>query len=309
MSTTTSMSSCKIERREKLGYGEFVREYLKPNRPVIVANALNQWKANGTWTPRFFRDHFGDKSVHIDREYRLSEYIDLVEASTPERPAPYLFHLFVDENFPELLGDFHPLPVHLKPNWLGQKFLPGNVGRRIADHHRPGVFIGGVASTCARLHYDFQYHSFSFQLYGRKRFWLYPPEQSPFMYADSKDKCLSRITNLEQPDLVSYPLFAKASAYTCNLEAGEFIFVPSGWWHSTRMLSVSISISINTANASNWSAVVREIHSELRPRHPLLAGPFAAYMRLVGLWKGCCDQLRPVDSALHSDPRPSGGQN
>jgi hypothetical protein len=279
-----------IERRENLAYDDFVRSYLRPHRPVVITGALKDWQANGGWTPKFFRERYGDKVVHIDRDYRLAEYIDLVEASTPERPAPYLFHLFIDENFPELLKDFQPWPPHLKPNWLGQKFLPGKVGQRIADHDRPGVFIGGLAATCARLHYDFQYHSFSFQLYGRKRFWLYPPEQTPLMYADPANKCLSMVKNVEAPDLESHPLFAKASAQVCDLEAGEFIFIPGGWWHSTRMLSVSISISVNTANASNWPAVVRELHLELKPRHPLLAGPFAVYMRAIGVWKGQRDR-------------------
>ena len=292
MDITTSRSAVThIERRDNLGYREFVSNYLRPHKPVVISGALTQWRANGGWTPQFFREQYRDKIVHIDRDYRLAEYIDLIEASTRERPAPYLFHLFVDENFPELLNDLQPWPPHLQPNWLGQKFLPGNVGRRIADHHRPGVFIGGLASTCARLHYDFQYHSFSFQLFGRKRFWLYPPEQTSLMYAEPGNKCLSLVKNVEAPDLELYPLFANASAQICELEAGDFVFIPGGWWHTTRLLSVSISLSVNTANASNWPAVVRELHSELKPRHPVLAAPFAMYMRGVGVFKALKDRF------------------
>lgn len=300
---TNNQTSQPIERRDNLGYFNFVSEYLRPNRPVIITNGLNAWRAKDRWTPDFFRKTYGDKVVHIDRDYRLADYINLVEASTPERPAPYLFHLFIDENFPELLDDIHPLPIHLAPNWLGQKFLPGKVGHRIADHHRPGVFIGGLASKCAKLHYDFNYHSFSFQLFGRKRFWLYSPDQTPLMYADPDNKCLSQVVNLEQPDLAKQPLFAKARAFTCDLEAGEFIFVPAGWWHSTRMLSVSISVSINTANSSNWPDVVRELYVELKPRHKWLARPFAGYMRLVGAGKGLRDRMRSEQSLANSDRR------
>ncbi len=295
--TKSAANNLVIERRDNLDYQEFVRDYLRPHRPVVITNGLKHWQANGNWTPKFFKERFGDKIVRIDREYRLAEYIELVEASTPEKPAPYLFHLFIDENFPELLNDVHPLPVHLAPNWLGQKFLPGKVGARIADHHRAGVFIGGVASKCAKLHYDFMYHSFSFQLYGRKRFWVYPPEQTNLMYADPANKCLSQVANIEKPDLEKHPLFANATAMTCDLDAGEYIFIPGGWWHSTRMLSVSVSVSINTANASNWPAVVRELHAELKPRHRYLSGPFALYMRMVGAWKGLRDRMTHVATA------------
>jgi hypothetical protein len=280
-----------IERRSRLGNAEFRENYLKPHIPVIVTDAIDHWSATKTWTPDFFRTRFGDRLVRVDRQYRLAEYIDLVEQSSPDRPAPYLFHLFLDENFPELLGDFQPWPEYLTPNWLGTNFLPGAVGRRIADHDRPGVFIGGRASTCANLHYDFQYHSFSFQLFGTKRFWLYPTDQTPSMYPDPANKCLSLVKNVEKPDLARFPMFAQASPWMCDLAPGEMIFIPGGWWHTTRMLSTSISISVNTANATNWPAVVRELHSELRPRHPVLASPFAAYMRLVGSWKGRKDGI------------------
>lgn len=292
MSSESSQDNvCEIERRDRLSYDEFVREYLYPHRPVIIKDGLEQWSANGKWTPEFFRSRFGDKTVRIDREYRLREYIDLVEASTPDKPAPYLFHLHLDEHFPELLADFSPLPKYLTPNWLGQKFLPGNVGKRIADHDRPGVFIGGVASSCARLHYDYQYHSFSFQLFGRKRFWLYPAAQTKYMYPEVDEPCLSQIRNVERPDLAGFPEFVHATPQTCELQAGEFIFIPGGFWHTTRMLSVSISISINTANASNWPAVVRQLRTELMKTHPVMAAPFAVFLRSVGAWKALRDSL------------------
>lgn len=284
--TPITLETNAIPRRSDLSYSEFVQSYLTPHQPVIIADGLKHWRANGKWTPDFFRQNYGDKIVHVDRDYRLSEYIDMAEASCDERPAPYLFHLQIDENFPELLPDIQPLPKHMLPNWLGQKFLPGKVGRRIADHNRPGVFIGGRASGSARLHYDFQYHSFSFQLFGSKKFWLYPSEQTPLMYVDPENKCLSMVRGVEAPDLQKYPRFAEARPITCVLEPGEFIFIPGGWWHTTRILELSISVSINTANSSNWAAVVRELHAELKPRHKWTAGPFAAYMRIVGWKKG-----------------------
>jgi len=47
--------SDQIERRENLSNEEFMKEYVYANRPVIVTDALRQWKAVGRWTPEFFR--------------------------------------------------------------------------------------------------------------------------------------------------------------------------------------------------------------------------------------------------------------
>jgi ribosomal protein L16 Arg81 hydroxylase len=54
-------------------------------------------------------------------------------------------------------------------------------------------------------------------------------------------------------DLEKYPLFAKAQPAVFVLEPGETLFIPSGWWHTTQMLSPSISLSCNVGNATNWA--------------------------------------------------------
>jgi hypothetical protein len=40
-----------IERRGDLDYAEFVECFLKAHRPVIIENALREWRAVGRWTP------------------------------------------------------------------------------------------------------------------------------------------------------------------------------------------------------------------------------------------------------------------
>lgn len=44
-----------IERRDAgdLPYTTFVKEFLVPNRPVIVSNAASHWRALQMWTPDY----------------------------------------------------------------------------------------------------------------------------------------------------------------------------------------------------------------------------------------------------------------
>jgi hypothetical protein len=55
-----------VERRSNLSHEEFRREYLVPNKPVVVTDAIRQWKALSRWTPEFFRREFGDMKFVID---------------------------------------------------------------------------------------------------------------------------------------------------------------------------------------------------------------------------------------------------
>jgi ribosomal protein L16 Arg81 hydroxylase len=64
---------------------------------------------------------------------------------------------------------------------------------------------------------------------------------------------LSPIRDVVNPDLEKYPLFAEARCTTFVLEPGEMLFVPSRWWHTAKMLTESVTLSINTLNKSNWA--------------------------------------------------------
>src|SRR5581483_9132798 len=83
--------------------------------------------------------------------------------------------------------------------------------------------------------------------------------QEPYLYpgaGSAKNK--SRVNDIEHPDLEQFPLFAKATPIRCSLHPGETLFVPAGWWHTARMLSPSITISANTANATNWAQFTQD---------------------------------------------------
>ena len=108
------------------------------------------------------------------------------------------------------------------------------------------------------LHYDGAgTHAFLMQIYGRKKFVIYPPDQERYLYPSPQKQNLSMINNVDKPDLDRFPLFAKATPITFVLEPGELLFIPSHWWHTTQMLTPSISVSINTVNQSNWHELVK----------------------------------------------------
>ena len=55
-----------IVRVEKLSYESFAAEYLYPNVPVIVTDALTRWQAMKRWTPEFFKTEFGDMRFQLE---------------------------------------------------------------------------------------------------------------------------------------------------------------------------------------------------------------------------------------------------
>lgn len=279
-----------MERRVGLSYEEFSREYLQPLRPVVLTDATRQWRALTRWTPDFFRREFDSREINVwrDRRYTVSELIDLVESSSPEKPAPYLRNEYLADVFPELLGDVEPVPPPMSRNWLCGNFHSAQLDTLLNRCTLPEIYIGGAGGGFPFLHYDLYHtHAFLNQIYGRKLFVIYSPQQTGFLYPNPEIPNQSMV-DIASPDFTKHPLFAKAVPIKFVLEPGETIFVPAGWWHTTRMLSASITVSVNHASESNWTNVVHDVQQSLRqsPNRATrwAAGPIAAYLHGIGLF-------------------------
>ena len=97
------------------------------------------------------------------------------------------------------------------------------------------------------------------QVYGRKQYWAWAPDQSDYMYPEDGFVNLSKLRDVEHPDFNTFPLFRKAKGSQFHLDPGEMLFVPSRWWHTAKMTEPSITLSINTVNRSNWSGFAEDM--------------------------------------------------
>ena len=255
--TAQKNSTQSIPTVERLSYRDFANDFLYPNRPVVIKDALECWDAVGKWTPTFFRASYPGKKLSIEgKEYSMEQFVDLVEQSRPGQIAPYYRNEQVRQVFPELMPDLLPTPSYILPNWL-RRPLPPAQGRDAE------IYIGGAGGGFPFLHYDANsIHAFLGQIYGEKEAILYSPDDTPYVYAKAdvpRRRHHSWITDVENPDLERFPLFAKATAWRGSLGPGSLLFIPSRWWHTARMLTPSITVSYNVANGSNWENVSDEI--------------------------------------------------
>jgi len=272
------------------------------NKPVIVTDALRQWRALSRWTPEFFKEEFGDMRFSMsrvgpgqarddetgDEEYTMARFIDRVLESTEEDPAPYFHNRILADLFPSLRQDIEPLPEYFQPNWLPERYLVGYVGKVLNRGAAIELYVGGKGGSFQVLHYDGAgTHAFLMQVYGRKQFTVYPPEQEPYLYPSPEKQNSSMVNSVDTPDLERFPLFAKAVPTTFVLEPGELLFVPSHWWHTTTMLTPSITLSINTLNQSNWHELIAFVATR---RGPLVSLASRLYLTGAGAWRAWRDR-------------------
>jgi len=273
--------STSIDRQDWATLGErgFRSRYLLPLQPVIVTGAIGHWKAMGKWTPDFFRQQYATRIVKIDdRQWPLGELIDRIEASSPQNPAPYLRNELLTRWPAELQADITPMPGCALPNWLEHWAFPSRDRQTFVE-----LYIGGAGARFPVLHYDgLHTHAFLMQLYGEKEYFALAPDQAQFLYPRESQPNVSNIDDVEHPDPQRFPLSGQARGIRFRLLAGETLFVPAGWWHTARILSTSITVSINGANTSNWAAFTRDYCAQIGCHSRLKAALLLPYMTMLG---------------------------
>lgn len=221
---------------------EFQEKYMKPQRPVIVKHFYGEdAPMYKKWTFDYFKSKLGNVEVGIydaegekrqdDRSYKGSdnkmkfgEYLDMVQAGPTTRRL-FLFNVF--KHKPDLFDDFE---------------FP-DVADRVLKK-LPFAFFGGQGAV-TRIHRDMDNSNvYLTELHGRKRVVLFDPKYSDMLYRYPFGTHTS--IDINHPDYDKYPALAKVKGYDCIIEAGDTIFMPSGWWHHIEYQTAGIGFSMRS---------------------------------------------------------------
>ncbi|WP_343073309.1 cupin-like domain-containing protein [Pyxidicoccus fallax] len=245
----------RVERRRHLPPEEFFERYYLRNRPVIVEGLLEDWPALSRWTPEWLAERFGDEPVEVmagresdgDPDFnaeRLRRTLPLRELIARMREGRETNDVYLVARNSLLLREaFRPLLADLRAP-------VGYIHPDIATPDSVHLWFG-PAGTLSNLHHD-HLNVFFCQVLGRKRFWLAPSWETPWLY---NDRGLYSAVDIRAPDLERFPDFARATVHTCEVGPGDALLIPVGWWHAVKALDVSLSVTF-----VNFDAAARNTH-------------------------------------------------
>ncbi|MBI4817208.1 MAG: cupin-like domain-containing protein [Deltaproteobacteria bacterium] len=261
----------RIAVRPGLAYLPYVFQHLVPRVPVIVPGASAEIPAVKTWTFESLRARVGDRVVRVDvsgqvEQWAVREFIDSLRGSAESgrevleggtggdrRNPPYLRNSSLVEFFPELIPEV-PLPIYCYPNWLESealaKYIPP-VWTYWAE-----LFLSCAGTRFPRVHVDSSMtHAWVIGVMGRKKFWAWPPRRGQPNYSiHSEEQQAERGLDCIGRDLEGF--FEHSRPFTGELGPGDFLFLPTGWWHTAESLTEAISLSGNFVNETNWAEFV-----------------------------------------------------
>jgi histone arginine demethylase JMJD6 len=282
VSNGTEVRTRCVPRRDHLSVREFRNRYLVPAVPVILGDAMQNCERLTRWTPEFFAERFGGRVIFVSGNLHqnffkitVKAYIahcHAIQEALQPALAPMLLYahsLLLSKTFPELLEEFK-IPSYFLPNWLRRWPVNHLLDDWFCTAERSAtvLFIGPPGAGLGVLHQDrYMTHSWISGVYGHKRVWLASPDQSQFLYPKPGNPHQSLVRNMASPDLVRFPKFAQAEIYLADIFPGDTLLIPAGWWHFAECMTISISLSANFVNDTNFSKFKTDVMSRKLLRH------------------------------------------
>ncbi|QED38284.1 cupin-like domain-containing protein [Antarcticibacterium arcticum] len=234
-----------IPRVKGISKESFLKDYFRPQLPVVFEDLSADWPATQKWNFEYFREKAGDivvplydgkpakghqKSHGPAMKIKMRDYIDILKKG-PTDLRMFFFNLL--QNVPELVEDFR------YPD-LGVKFFK----------KLPVLFVGGEGGKVV-MHYDMDLaNNFHFNFAGEKRVILYPPEETKYLYKVPYSIVSMEIIDMDKPDFDKYPALAMAKGYEVTLKHGEALYIPSQWWHFIKYESPCLSLTLRSLPTS-----------------------------------------------------------
>jgi hypothetical protein len=245
-----------IPRVKTITKEDFIEQYFKPQKPVVIERFIEGWPAYSKWNLEYMKQVAGHKTVPLydDRPVRhrdgfnephakmqMANYIDLLKAE----PTKYRIFLWnVLKEVPELQHDF------TFPDF-GLRLMKG----------LPMLFFGGGNSSTF-MHYDIDLANiFHFHFEGKKEIILFPQSENRYLYKVPHALITHESIDFSNPDLEQWPALKNAKGYKTLLQHGEVLYMPEGYWHFMRYITPGFSMSLRAIarNPKNLGAALYNV--------------------------------------------------
>tara|TARA_Y100000780_G_scaffold168216_1_gene153147 strand:- start:82843 stop:83715 length:873 start_codon:yes stop_codon:yes gene_type:complete len=250
-----------IPRVKNITKDDFIENYFKPQKPVVLEQAIADWPAFTKWNLDYMKEVAGDITVplydnrpvqHKDgfnephAKMKMADYVDLLK----KEPTKYRIFLWnILKEVPALQKDY------VFPDF-GLRLLKG----------LPMLFFGGRDSYTF-MHYDIDLANiFHFHFDGEKEVVLFPQSETKKLYKVPHSLITHESIDFSNPDYQKWPALRHANGFKTTLKHGEVLYMPEGFWHYMKYITPGFSMSLR-ALARNPKNLGKAFYNILIMRH------------------------------------------
>ena len=228
-----------VERVDNLSEKEFIENYKRVAKPVVIEQLTADWPARKKWTIDYIKEVAGQNVVPLydskpstdnkhqhapEIKMKLKDYFEMLEHGENDLR---LFFYNILAGAPELIKDFSYPEI-------GLRFF-----KRL-----PVLFAGGKGAK-VQMHFDIDMADiFLCHFGGKKRVMLISPEQTRYMYHVPFSFSSLFDVDYDEPDYEKYPALANLKAEVVELKHGDALYIPPGYWHYIVYEEIGFSMSL-----------------------------------------------------------------
>lgn len=256
-----------VQRVGPITAASFLQQFKGQAKPVVMEELTRDWPAREKWSMDYFKSVAGEKIIPLydsqpsrNRKHQhapaasmpLSDYLDLLEKGENDLRM-FFFNLLSEA--PVLTQDFAFPDIGLK---LFKKL--------------PVLFMGGKGAK-VQMHFDIDMADILLCHFGgKKRVLLFPPEQTPYLYHVPFSFSSLFDVDYDNPDYEKYPALRHLQGEVAELNHGDVLYIPPGYWHYIVYEEISFSMALrafprtpgNLAKMLNNLLVIRTAEGLMR---------------------------------------------
>ena len=206
---------------------------------MVIERFIDDWPAYSKWDLEYMKTVAGNVTVPLydDRpvdykdgfnqphaKMKMSDYVDLLK-SKPTKFRIFLWNIL--KEVPQLQKDY------TFPDF-GLRLMKG----------LPMLFFGGTDSYTF-MHYDIDLANiFHFHFDGKKEIILFDQKQNKHLYKVPYALITREDIDFSKPDFSKWPNLKNAKGWKTELNHGEVLYMPEGYWHYMKYITPGFSMSL-----------------------------------------------------------------
>lgn len=225
---------------------DFYRHYVLPCKPVVITGALREW-------PLYIMSQ-EESLAHFEGLQGMVRAGDYVSETFSKNRT---FRAESMANFVRAAREYSAKDDSELPAYLGSNTLPESLEALIGwpiyfrrDQYIPPRIWIGPKGTVTPLHRDDSDNLFA-QVWGEKVFILAAPHERTRLYAWTTYRqggLEGSEVDAETPDYQKHPDAQEVNFLQVRIGSGDMLFIPDGWFHHVRSLSLSLSVNFWTTS-------------------------------------------------------------
>jgi hypothetical protein len=234
------VNSIEVDRKNSLPVADLHARYRRTGTPVVFGDLTQHWPATKKWSADYLSSSVGDVKVPVFSN------VAKINGGRPSKP---VLHSRLEVYIEELLHQendlrISKLPLNLLPE-LERDFVYPRLGFDF-NKNLTSLSVGAQGAFEPMRQSSGVVHSVRCNFGERSSVLLIPPEQSPLMYRVGNSQYSVRDINFDQPQFDKYPALRYLSGYVAELDHGDALYIPAGFWYCVGYHGVGINLSFDS---------------------------------------------------------------